>query len=374
MDDVAVEAGVSHGTVSHALNHPDRVSKNSLRKVQEAVDRLGFVRNESARHLRSGTSSTLGLVLFDTWDPFFTEMTKGFEDVAIANGRNVVVANSALSVNREAANLTSFEQRRLEGILIIPQSSETLPKLEQIRRRGTSCVLLDHPSGGFNLPSVSVDNVEGGAVAGRHLIELGCRRILFVGNATLFTHSKDRLEGLLSITDPAGIDVQIFTVAHLDFDRGHDAGAYIASLAPENRPDAVFCSNDMLALGLMQIFARAGIAMPADVAVIGYDDIGLAGQVATPLSTVRQPAYDIGKSAGEVLLRDIESGRSAETEHIVYTPWLVARESTTGAKRAIDGVGQTADVRAAALTGSSAELSPKQLAPSPPRPAPLGAK
>lgn len=329
MSDVAELAGVSHGTVSHALNHPERVSAESLERVRFAMDQLGYVRNEAARHLRAGRSTTLGLILIDNWNPFFNELTEGFESAVIPGGWNVIVANSSLDHVREAKNLESFEQRRLAGILIIAQGKQTFERLVKIRERGTPCVLVDQRADGFDIPSVSVDDVAGGRSAGEHLASLGRTRILYVGNPSNLTHAADRLAGLRQgVEGRAKVDV--FDVSHLDFPSGLKAGYAIVGLPPEQRPDGVFCANDLLARGVIQATTAHGIDIPVDIAVVGYDDVGYASQMGMPLTSVRQPAYELGRTAGRLLLDDISQKHRGPIQQLSYTPLLIARTSTIG--------------------------------------------
>lgn len=327
--DVAVAAGVSQGTVSHVLNHPDRVSAKNLAKVLQAMDDLGFVRNESARQLRSGTSSTLGLLLIEGWNPFFNDVTRGIEDEVYADDWSLMVANSALNANRERRNLEAFEQRRVQGILINPTSESTLEHLARMRSRGVSCVLVDRSTDRFEIPSVSVDDIAGGYAAGRHLIDTGRRHILFAGNAEVLSHARDRLTGLENAaTDDVRIDR--FETAGLDFISGGEVGEHISSLPPGSRPDAIFAASDILAIGALQSLVRHGISVPTDIAIVGYDDIVFSSQAITPLTTVRQPAYEIGRRAAEILLEDIRTNSVSGVEHTVFTPELIVRESTTG--------------------------------------------
>ncbi len=329
MKDVAERAGVSHGTVSHALNHPERVSPDTLEKVQSAVDELGYVRNEAARHLRAGRSTTLGLILIDSWNAFFNVLTEGFEQAVEDEGWNVIVANSSLDERKEAAHLEAFEQRRLAGVLIIPQGPETIGRLVRMRQRGTPTVLVDQRADAFNIHSVAVDDIAGGRAAGRHLVEIGRRSIMFVGNPDTVSHAADRLAGL-RLGAEASARITVHDVAHLDFPHGLAAGDHIASLAADQRPDAVFCANDMLARGVIQRALHHGIRVPEDLAVIGYDDVGFASQIGLPLTSVRQPAFDLGRTGGRILLKDIAKERRIPAEHVVYTPELIIRASTVG--------------------------------------------
>ncbi|MFV0253239.1 MAG: LacI family DNA-binding transcriptional regulator [Beutenbergiaceae bacterium] len=328
MKDVAAAAGVSHGTVSHVLNHPERVSPAKLQAVREAMEQLGFVRNESARQLRAGTSTALGLLLIDKWNPFFNQMTEGFEDAVIPQGWNVIVAHSALDAERERRNLDSFEERRHAGNLIMPLNLQSLARLERMRERGTGCVLVDQDAWGHPIPSVAVDDHSGGQKVGRHLNAVGRHRIMFVGNPSVLSHSAQRLQGLRDGVS-ADSHITVFEVAKLELEYGLTAGEHIVALAPSARPDAIFCANDLLALGLMQRLSQGDITVPGQIAVVGYDDIGFAAHTSMPLTSVRQPAYEIGQQAGKMLLQDIESHQGGTINHVVFKPDLIIRSSTT---------------------------------------------
>lgn len=329
MGDVARAAGVSHGTVSNVLNHPERVSPKSRERVEKVMSDLGFVRNESARQLRSGSSTALGLLLLDTWNPFFNEVTRGIEDTIYASGWSLMVSTSALNSERERINLDSFEQRRLRGVIVVPTSVDSLKQVARMRSRGISCVLLDRATDQFDLPSVSVDDVAGGAVAGQHLLDLGKRRILFTGNPAVHAHAADRLRGLeLSVDGKA--EVQRFESAAVDIASGLQTANHVLDRDRADWPDAIFCANDLIAIGVLQAFLRAGVSVPDDIALIGYDDIEFSSQVAVPLTTVRQPGYDMGAEAADLILSEISQGNPSQVRRIVHTPNLVIRESTTG--------------------------------------------
>ena len=181
--DVAALAGVSVGTVSNVLNRPEKVSPAVMTRVQAAIEKLGFVRNDAARQLRAGMSHSIGLVVLDAANPFFTDLARGAEDSAAAENFSVLVGNSSDDEGREAAYLDLFEQQRVRGILLSPVG-EVIPRLVQLRRRGIPTVLVDRVSDNLSFSSVGVDNLAGGEMAVRHLLSLGRRLIAFVGGPT----------------------------------------------------------------------------------------------------------------------------------------------------------------------------------------------
>lgn len=178
--DVAERAGVSVGTVSNVLNRPDRVSAGVVERVQDAIRELGYVRNDAARQLRAGRSSSVGLVVLDARNPFFTDMARGAEDAAAEQGVSVLLGDSDEQPEREAAYLDLFEEQRVRGVLVSPLG-DIGERLQRLRALGTPVVLVDRMAEDASLSSVSVDDVAGGRIAVAHLLEQGRRRIAFVG-------------------------------------------------------------------------------------------------------------------------------------------------------------------------------------------------
>ena len=192
--DVAARAGVSLGTVSNVLNRPDRVSAATRARVEEAMAELGFVRNESARQLRAGTSRTLAYVMLDASNPFFTDVAQGIEDAAEAVDLSLLLCNSGQREQREQAHLQLLQQQRVQGILVTPVDPES-PLLDEIRRRGTPVVIVDRTRNDSTFCSVAVDDLLGGRLAVEHLVDRGHERVAFVGGPMALGQVRDRLEG-----------------------------------------------------------------------------------------------------------------------------------------------------------------------------------
>lgn len=327
--DVADHAGVSIGTVSNVLNHPEKVAHDTVARVQASIERLGFVRNDAARQLRAGRSRTIGLVVLDLRNPFFTEVARGAEERAAAHGLSVLVANSDEKNEREATHLDLFEQQRAFGVLVTPVA-ENMPRLALMRDRGIPTVLVDRESHDPTFASVAVDDVEGGRLATEHLLSLGRRRLAFVGGPVSIRQVADRLAGAQSAAAAAGASIEYIGTDALTVDEGRRAGRRILDRPAVNRPDAVFGANDLLALGVLQSLVMTGDArVPEDIALIGYDDIDFAAAAVIPLSSVRQPAALIGSTAVDLLL-DLRGDHTHPREHVIFRPELVVRASTTG--------------------------------------------
>jgi LacI family transcriptional regulator len=328
--DVALRAGVSVGTVSNVMNHPDKVAESTVSRVREAIDELGFIRNDAARQLRNGRSNTVGLVVLDVRNPFFTDVARGAEDAAAAAGLTVTLGNSDENTDREATYLDLFEQQRVHGVLISPYSDITA-RLHALRSRGIPVVLVDRTTSDLSFSSVSVDDLAGGAMALEHLVAQGCQRICFVGGPLEIRQVADRLEGARrAVAAHPEVQLEVVELAASTVIEGRAAGAGVAARPPADRPDGIFCANDLVSMGMLQALVMQGssIRVPDDIALIGYDDIDFASAAVVPLSSIRQPSALIGATAVQILLEEAEDSTIAPRQ-IEFQPELVVRESTT---------------------------------------------
>ncbi|KRB36691.1 LacI family DNA-binding transcriptional regulator [Microbacterium sp. Root180] len=325
--DVAALAGVSVGTVSNVLNRPDKVAPTTVERVQSAIAQLGFVRNDAARQLRAGRSRSIGLVVLDVRNPFFTDVARGAERRAATDGLSILLGNSDDDPARESDYLDLFEQQRVHGVLITPVD-EISGRLERLRTRGIPAVLVDRLSEGAEFSSVSVDDVSGGYLAVRHLLDIGRRRIAFVGGPEHVRQVADRLEGARrAVAEEPDAALEVVETSALSVLEGRAVGERLRSRGPDGRPDAVFAANDLLAVGVLQALVMLGsVAVPGDVAIIGYDDIDFSAVTVVPLSSIRQPSELIGRRAVELLLAEVDG--AAEREQVVFQPELIVRDST----------------------------------------------
>jgi LacI family transcriptional regulator len=347
--EVAAHAGVSVGTVSNVLNRPDIVASSTRRRVLAAIDALGFVRNESARQLRAGRSRMIGLVVLDVANPFFTDVARGVEDEASESGIAVIMCNSDEQLARESAYLDLLEQHRVQGVLITPVSDDD-SGLAQVQARGTPVILVDRRSPSGNQCSVAVDDVLGGDLAVSHLIAAGHERIAFAGGPVSLQQVADRREGALRALSRAGASaagLMLIDTPALNVAAGKAAGSAIAQSDPADRPTAVFCANDLVALGLLQEMTQSGIRVPEDIAIVGYDDIDFAAAAAVPLSSVRQPRQQIGRTAAQLLLAEAYEREEHKHRQVIFQPELEIRRSSQAGplSRRAHPVRAAADVR-----------------------------
>jgi len=327
VSDVARHAEVSVGTVSNVLNRPDRVAPATRERVLAAIEALAFVPNGSARQLRAGTITTVGAVVLDIANPFFTDVARGIEDRLARDDYTLMVASSEEDPEREARYLRLFEEHGVQGVMVVP-ATDRVDHLLALRDRGVGVVLLDRPAPTPDLSSVAVDDRLGGELAARHLLEHGHERVAFLNGPHTIRQCADRRRGVDRAFADAGLDpaehLTEITLPSLNADGGEAATR--ALLARADRPTALFCVNDLVALGALRTLRREGVDVPGEVAVVGYDDVAFAAELATPLTSVRQPTHRLGASAADLLLR----GRDAPAEQVVFRPELVVRASSAG--------------------------------------------
>ncbi|MEV0646288.1 LacI family DNA-binding transcriptional regulator [Phytomonospora sp. NPDC050363] len=330
--EVARRAGVSLGTVSNVLNRPEKVTPENRERVLKAIAELGYVRNDSARQLRAGRSRTVAIVVLDGGNPFFTDVTRGAEETVEAAGSMLIVCNSGESPAREERLLEMLEQQRVQGLLITPVGTSSTARLERLSRHGIPVVLVDRGAGRGAFCSVSVNDVLGGQLAAEHLLRTGHRHIAFAGGPLTLPQVSDRHQGTTAAlaefaaeNPPARLTV--VDTANLTVAAGRKAAAELAAIAPGERPTAVFCANDLLALGVLQELITRGLRVPEDMAIVGYDDIEFAAAAAVPLSSVRQPRELLGRTAAQLLLEEVEDA-GHQHRRTLFDPELVVRRSS----------------------------------------------
>lgn len=326
--DVANHAGVAVGTVSNVLNYPERVASKTRDRVQASIAELGFIRNDVARQLRAGHSRTIGLVVLDIGNPFYSSLARAAEDAAAEGGNAVVLGNSGHDSQRELHYIDLFEEQRVQGLLISPVKDITT-RLKALSDRGTKVVLVDSPANQGTFSSVSVDDVSGGYLATKHLLDIGRRRIAFVAGPQQFHQITDRLAGAMrAVAEIQGATLEVLQAADLTVLAGRGIGDTLTGRDPDRLPDGLFCANDLLALGVMQSLTMLHtIRIPEDVALVGYDDIDFAASAVVPLTSIRQPTTLIGRTAIELLTEQLESP-DAGPRTVVFKPELIVRAST----------------------------------------------
>ncbi|MCT1776268.1 LacI family DNA-binding transcriptional regulator [Brachybacterium sp. p3-SID957] len=327
MKDVARQAGVSVGTVSNVLNRPDIVSADRRERVELAIRKLGYVRNDAARQLKLGRSRTVGAIVLDSANPFYGQLVAGIEAASEDSGLAVIAGSSGHREQRERLYLSLFEEQRVRGILLA-SAGGTDDLILAIRQRGTPVVLVEREREESGGSSLSVDDVAGGMLAVQHLTGSGRRRIAVVAARQDIRQVAERLRGARQAAAEAHVDLEVIEAGSLTVLAGRGVGEQIAARSKVERPDAVFCVNDMLAIGVMQAFAfRYRVEVPGDIALVGYDDIEFARSTIVPLTSVAQPADLMGRTALALLEEEIAQ-TNAPRRHVSFRPQLVVRESS----------------------------------------------
>jgi len=326
--DVAALAGVSVGTVSNTINHPEMVRPHTRTAVERAIAELGFVPNQQARVLTGASSQVIGLIVLDIMSPFFMEAASAVERAANEAGHVMILCDSENSRQREAQLLQMLSAQRVRGVLLTPASAEAPLLSEWLGERQLPVVFLDYKDSP-DACSVSADHVAGAKLAVRHLLGLGHDRIAFVGGPTLLHQFAQRSQGAREALAEAGLDPTTALIEESVEAIGIRDGMLAAErLLARGMPDAVFCGNDMLAFGVYRGLAHAGVRVPEDVALVGYDDITFAADWIVPLTSVRQPIYELGYRAANLLLEHSSGDDAHVHQTVVLTPSLVVRASS----------------------------------------------
>ena len=331
--DIARTAGVSHSTVSRALRDSPLVSAETKARIQRLARDMGYSPDAQARSLVIGRTNTVGVVVTTITDPFIAEVVQAIESTAHDHGYTVILASSNSEPEREIAAVEMLQTKRVDGVIVASSRVGALYQ-EHLDRLGVPIVLLNshsQQSGPYTF-SINVDNRHGGYLATVHLASLGHRRIGYVTGPADHSDDLDRLAGYRMALGQVGISFEQALVVPGTgrTDGGECALAQLMALEPP--PTAVFCYNDMTAIGLLQAVRQAGLRIPEDLAVVGFDDIPFATYVRPALTTIAQPKLQMGQQAMEMVLGLLADGNQAggKVANVVVQGWLVVRESSGG--------------------------------------------
>jgi DNA-binding LacI/PurR family transcriptional regulator len=328
--DVAQAAGVSHSTVSRALSDSPLVKTETKARIQRLAQEMGYTPDAIARSLVTRQTHTVGVVVTTITDPFVAEVVQGIEDTALENDYSVILTSSAAEPDREVAAVEMLWAKRVDSVMVTSSRVGAL-YLEHLERIGVPVVLINNhneESGRYTF-SVSVDNQHGGHLATRHLIERGHRRIAYVSGTADQSDSVGRLAGYRQALEENAIpfDPALVIPGNGRLDGGERALHALTSA--NSQLTAVFCYNDMTAIGLMCAARQAGLFVPDDLAVVGFDDIPLASYVCPSLTTIAQPQRDMGRQAMSMALTLMAADDSSPPlSDVVVKGRLIERETT----------------------------------------------
>jgi LacI family transcriptional regulator len=325
--DVAIKAGVSITTVSHVVNKTRFVSKELCERVYAAMEELNYRPNTLARSLRMGETKTIGLIIPDNSNPFFAELARIIEDIGFENGYSVILCNSDNIHEKEFAYINMLIAKQIDGVIFIAAGNNPEHLVELIKRN-IPVVVIDRNIANAAVDVVLVDNEKGGFDVVNYLLGLGHKKIACISGPSKLTPSIGRVKGYRKALKQAGIPIRENYIISGDFRSPSGEAATLQLLRLPEPPTAIFACNDLMALGALRALRNAGLSVPQEISIIGFDDIDLADEITPPLTTVAQPIAELATSAVEILISRIqESTPRSETQRKVLNAWLVIRES-----------------------------------------------
>jgi LacI family transcriptional regulator len=324
LKDVAREAGVNLSTASRSMNNAYGVHPKTREHVLAVAQRMNYRPNQVARGLATGRSHSMALVVSDIRNPFFAEVARGAEDAAYAGNCDLVLCNSDLNPEKQMRYLESLLAKRVDGILMNSVSDLTHAQQEQVISSGVPVVLLNRNTGARRFSTVVPDNVEGGQIAARYLTNLGHTKIAHLSGPRRHGNLGARTQGFVKFFQSEGVPAPLVIHGKHTLAGGYEMAK---RLLTENRSlTAIFAANDVIAFGCIRAAAELGIRIPADLSIIGFDNVEISQIVSPPLTTIHQPKYELGKSAMELLLQMV-SHPDQEPEQRIMGVRLVERQS-----------------------------------------------
>lgn len=325
--DIAKEAGVSTATVSRVLNGSDKVKKSTARRVLDVVDSMNYRLDHVARRMKKKPTDSLvlGLIITDIGNPFFSNVAKGVENVAHKNKHILMICNTNESPEKEKLFLNSMISEKVSGVVIVPTSGND-QFLNSLVSEGFPMVMVDRLIKNLNVDSVSLNNEAGGYQATQQLIKNGHKRIGIICGIRGMSNTEGRLEGYRKALNEAGIKVSKDYVVHGNYIESDGREALKKLLTLKKPPTAVFSTNNLMTLGCIKELYSRKLSIPDDIGIIGFDDSTWAEALIPPLTTVKQPGYELGVNAAELLIKRL-SNWNAHKIDVVLNPELIIRES-----------------------------------------------
>jgi len=327
MKDVAELAGVSASTVSHVLNGTRKVSEDTRERVRLAIEELGYEPNLLAKSLKVSRTFTIGLLISDIQNPFFTSVIRGAEDVALSRGYHLFLCNTDEDPSREDEYVRELSKKRVDGLIVASSASRRNHTL-QLRLEDVPFVFMDREVEGIEADTVSVDNRLGMRLIAEHLTQLGHERVGMVSGPLEKSSGHERYHGLRDALADLGLPLHDSLVRFGDFrvSGGREAAEELLRL-PEP-PTALVVSNNQMTLGALLAVRELGLRVPDEVSVVSFDDMEWAPLANPPLTALAQPTYEMGATAARMLLDKIEKKATGSPSKLFMEPELMVRGST----------------------------------------------
>lgn len=331
--DVARESGVSATTVSHVLNSTRKVSPDTVERVEKAIAKLGYEPSGVARALKVKKTYSIGMLVTNSTNPFFAEVIHGVETGCFDQGFSLILCNTDDVLDKLVVHLRALMMKRIDGLVVMTTNGDPqfFKRLEELKR--TPVVAID--TGDADVVSViNDDSLRGGRMAGEYLASFGFDRVGCITGPADHPRSRERITGLEAALQVAGVKIpaDLRVTSDLTVQGGYQAMQALLALPARERPDAVFACNDLSAMGALCAIHEKGLTVPGDISVMGYDDIEYAAFMSPPLTTIRQPAFELGNRAAKVLIEHLKSGTKAP-QTMLLQPELMERSSVGPSKR-----------------------------------------
>jgi DNA-binding LacI/PurR family transcriptional regulator len=323
MNEIAARAKVSLGTVSHVLNKSAKVRDPMRLRVEAAIEDLGYQPSQLARGLRRSTTDLIGMIIPDITNPFFPSIVRGAEDTAYKQGYRLVLCNADNNPEKEITYLKDLNSFLPAGLLVIPSEESDLPR--HLRDQNSNVVFVDRCPETWKGDVVMANNEGGGYQAGRHLLDMGHRVIAAIVGPQQLSSARDRLTGFKRALHEVRVKLPADRIEECAFNAESGVIAAMRLLQTTPRPTAIFAANDLLASGVLSAMRRMKLRCPEDVSLIGFDDLDFARMTNPALTTIRQPAYQLGVTACQILLARIRSPQN--TQVITLETTLKMRDS-----------------------------------------------
>jgi LacI family transcriptional regulator len=328
LENVAERARVSKSTVSRVLNSSAKISSGTRERVLDAVRELGYEPNIIARSLIKRKTYTIGVVLEDILNPFFAEVAKGIESALKGTNYSMLMTSSDYGEENELELTRKLLRYKVDGVLITPMEPDS-GAISLLRKKGVPFFIMNASSGEKDVSWIESDNLEGGYLAAKYLIDLGHWCLLCLRSMKLMG-TRARFDGFMRAVQEAGLPMNDHLIRG-DVNATKDSyilmNEIIAEIGPKNLPTGLVAVNDAVAIGAMESLFEHDVRIPEDVSIIGYDDINFAGLLRVPLTTIHQPKFKMGELAAQHLIDKIERGEEGVARQFLVEPSLVIRES-----------------------------------------------
>ncbi|MBI5957547.1 MAG: LacI family DNA-binding transcriptional regulator [Chloroflexi bacterium] len=325
--DVAKRAGVSKMTVSRVINGSGYISQETRERVEKAIQELDYVPNSLARSLRFKRTRTIGLILTDITNPFFTTLARGVEDAASEHGFSVIFCNTDESAEEESRYVNVLTQKQVDGLLLVP-TARTPESITFLENRNLPFVLLDRRVPDFRVDVVRCDSEQGAHDLVYHLLSLGHQRIAALGGSMHITSSTDRIAGYRRALREAGLEHEAHRAVFSSFTIEGGFSAANKALTMQPPPTALFAANNFIAIGAFRALREAGLRVPQDISLVSFDDLPMSVGFDPFLTIIEQPAYEMGHRATQLLLERLSQDGPGEPQDIILPVNLIVRVSS----------------------------------------------